>query len=82
MISDIEMPGEDGYMLIATVRRLEGQRGRRIPALALTAHAFAEDRERAVLSGFQAHMSKPVEPQNLVGTVGHLFRRSIEEAKV
>jgi PAS domain S-box-containing protein len=82
MVSDIEMPGEDGYMLIATVRRLEGQRGRRIPALALTAHAFAEDRKRAVLSGFQAHMSKPVEPQNLVGTVGHLFRRSIEEAKV
>jgi PAS domain S-box-containing protein len=75
LVSDIEMPREDGYMLIATLRRLEGERGRRIPALALTAHASAEDRERVLLSGFQAHLSKPVEPGKLVSAVGRLVQR-------
>jgi CheY-like chemotaxis protein/two-component sensor histidine kinase len=60
LVSDIGMPGEDGYDLIRKVRRLEASRGRHIPAIALTAYAAAEDRRRALEAGYEAHVAKPV----------------------
>jgi signal transduction histidine kinase/ActR/RegA family two-component response regulator len=63
-ISDIGLPGEDGYSVIARVRELPN--GRTVPAIALTAYAREEDRQRALESGFDAHMTKPVEPALLL----------------
>ncbi len=60
LVSDIGMPGEDGYDLIRKVRHLEATRGRHIPAIALTAYAAAEDRRRALEAGYEAHVAKPV----------------------
>ncbi len=74
LICDIAMPGKDGYELIREVRSRESQQGGRIPAIALTAHAKAEDRDRAVAAGFQMHVSKPVEPAELVRAVASLTR--------
>jgi CheY-like chemotaxis protein len=78
LISDIGMPGADGYDLIRQVRALPAEAGGRIPALALTAFARAEDRTRAVLAGYQVHLAKPVEPAELVALVGSLAGRSAE----
>jgi signal transduction histidine kinase len=65
VISDIEMPGEDGYSLIRKIRLLEPP-SQRVPAIALTAYTRSVDRVRALAAGFQTHMSKPVEPAELV----------------
>ena len=72
LISDIGMPGEDGYTLIRRVRALGAERGGRVPALALTAYARSEDRMRAVAAGYQMHVAKPVEPAELVMMVASL----------
>ena len=69
LISDIGMPGEDGYSLIRRVRSLGADRGGNIPAIALTAYARAEDRVKAVSAGFLMHVAKPVEPVELVTMV-------------
>jgi signal transduction histidine kinase/DNA-binding response OmpR family regulator len=69
LISDIGMPGEDGYDLIRTVRAIDSDQGGRIPAVALTAYARAEDRLRALSAGYQMHIAKPVEPAELVAVV-------------
>jgi PAS domain S-box-containing protein len=69
LISDIGLPGEDGYSLIARIRGLDGGNGASVPAIALTAFARSEDRTRALQAGFQAHLAKPVEPVELVATV-------------
>jgi PAS domain S-box-containing protein len=69
LISDIGLPGEDGYSLIARIRGLDGASGTSVPAIALTAFARSEDRTRALQAGFQAHLAKPVEPLELVATV-------------
>jgi signal transduction histidine kinase/CheY-like chemotaxis protein len=66
LISDIGMPGEDGYALIQKVRALPEERGGRIPAVALTAFARLEDRTRTLLAGFNMHVPKPVEPGELL----------------
>jgi PAS domain S-box-containing protein len=66
MVSDIGMPGQDGYDFIRTVRALELERGGTIPALALTGYASAEDAARARLAGYETHMAKPVAPSDLV----------------
>ena len=71
LISDIGMPEEDGYSLIARVRTRR-QSEKIIPAIALTAYAREEDRERAFSAGFQEHISKPVEPVSLIAAVGVL----------
>jgi signal transduction histidine kinase/ActR/RegA family two-component response regulator len=73
MISDIEMPGEDGYSLIQQVRSVEIRSGR-LPAIALTAHARTEDRMRALRSGYDAHVAKPVEINELVTVIESLAR--------
>ena len=65
LVSDIGMPGEDGYWLIKEVRLL----GDDLPAVALTAYASEADRERALAAGFQAHVSKPIDPAALISTV-------------
>ena len=63
LVSDIGLPGEDGYTLLRRVRALEEEGGARLPAVALTAYAQAEDRIRALTAGFQVHVTKPVEPR-------------------
>jgi len=75
LISDIGMPGEDGYSLIRRVRRLSSDAGGSIPAIALTAYASSEDRVQSVLAGFQHHLAKPVEPAELVAMVASLVPR-------
>lgn len=72
LISDIEMPGEDGYALIRKVRALPAEHGGQTPAMALTGLASAEDRARALRAGFQYHMAKPVEAGCLAAIVAAL----------
>ncbi len=76
LVSDIQMPGEDGYSLIRKVRLLETGRAASIPAIALTAHARVEDRMRALSSGYDAHVAKPVEPAELITVIASLVRRT------
>ncbi|MEZ0388028.1 MAG: ATP-binding protein, partial [Verrucomicrobium sp.] len=69
LISDIGMPEVDGYEFLKRVRALTPEQGGRTPAVALTAFARSEDRTRALRAGFLAHVSKPVEPSELVATI-------------
>jgi PAS domain S-box-containing protein len=74
LISDIAMPGEDGYSLIRRVRRLTGDRGHaRLPAVALTAFAGTVDKQRALDAGFDAHLGKPMDPELLRRTLRSLL---------
>jgi PAS domain S-box-containing protein len=72
LISDIGMPVEDGYQFIRAVRNLPVSQGGRTPAIALTAFAHSTDRTKALLAGYQRHLSKPVESHELIATVGSL----------
>jgi CheY-like chemotaxis protein len=72
LVSDIGMPGEDGYELLRKIRAREPERGGRIPAVALTAYARAEDARRALVTGYQMHLPKPVEPDLLAAAVASL----------
>jgi CheY-like chemotaxis protein/anti-sigma regulatory factor (Ser/Thr protein kinase) len=76
LISDIGMPGEDGYTFIRKVRALMSGGASRLPAVALTAYAGVEDRTRVLLAGFQSHVPKPVEPMELLAVLASLARRS------
>jgi PAS domain S-box-containing protein len=76
IISDIEMPAEDGYTLIKKIRELDPKEGGRTPAAALTAYARTEDRMRALMAGFQIHLPKPVEPAELIAVVANLAERT------
>jgi signal transduction histidine kinase/CheY-like chemotaxis protein len=69
IVSDIGMPERDGYQFIMDVRSLPAEQGGKIPAIALTAFARSEDRTRAMLAGYQVHVSKPIEPSELVATI-------------
>src|SRR5215831_3745942 len=75
MVTDIGMPGEDGYSLMRRVREWERGRGAHIPAVALTAYGRVEDRVRALSAGFQMHVAKPVEPAELAVVITSLIRR-------
>ena len=75
LVSDVGLPGEDGYSLIQQLRAWEGSRGSGLPAVALTAYARLEDRVAALRSGFDAHVHKPVEPVQLAELVKQLARR-------
>jgi CheY-like chemotaxis protein len=72
LVSDIAMPHQDGYSLVRRIRALDAQVGGGIPCVALTAFTRALDRERALAAGFTAHIGKPVDPAQLVATVGAL----------
>jgi signal transduction histidine kinase/CheY-like chemotaxis protein len=72
LISDIGMPAVDGYALIGRVRDMPAARARHTPSVALTAYASEEDRRRALAAGFDAHISKPVEPAELVSVIADL----------
>ncbi len=74
LISDIGMPGMDGYELIRQVRELPPDRGGLVPAIALTAYAGETDHERALSAGFNRHISKPVEPDQIVDAIANLIK--------
>jgi CheY-like chemotaxis protein len=80
LVADIAMPGEDGYSLIKRVRALDAARGGNTPAAALTAYASSEDRRRVLLSGFQIHLPKPIEPAELAAVVASLAGRTIKNS--
>ena len=79
LISDVSMPGRDGYELIRAVRSTTGPED--LPAAALTAYSRPEDAARAREAGFQMHLSKPVEPYELVKVVAQLAGRDVEPAR-
>jgi signal transduction histidine kinase/ActR/RegA family two-component response regulator len=81
LVSDIGMPGENGYSLMRTIRRLAPEHGGNIPALAVTAYASADDVKLALSAGFQAHRSKPIEPAELALAVGDLARGVLSDAR-
>ncbi|MDQ2856106.1 MAG: ATP-binding protein [Acidobacteriota bacterium] len=76
LVSDIQMPGEDGYELLRKVRTLETERGTCVIALAVTANAKAADRERSLSAGYQAHIAKPIDPTELVQMVAGLLNHN------
>jgi len=79
LLSDIEMPDENGYALIGRVRALAPEDGGAVPAAAMTAHGSREDRDRALAAGFQRHLPKPFQPADLFALVGDLAGRGALE---
>jgi PAS domain S-box-containing protein len=75
LVSDIGMPGEDGHALMRRIRTMTEGPARDIPAIALTAYARPEDRDKALRAGFQAHAAKPVDTAALIATVARLAQR-------
>lgn len=67
------MPATDGYTFIQKVRTLPPEQGGKIPAIALTAYAREQDRDRAIAAGFQIHLAKPVVSDELVEAIGQLI---------
>ncbi len=76
MLSDIAMPEIDGYMLMRQVKTLQAKQAKQIPAIALTAYAGEINQQQALESGFQRHLSKPIEPEELVKAIATLIGRS------
>jgi PAS domain S-box-containing protein len=79
LLSDIGMPGMDGYMLLRQVRVLPPERGGQIPAIALTAYAGEFDRQQALQAGFQRHLAKPIEPDELIKTIAALLSKNTHD---
>jgi len=75
VISDIGMPAEDGYALLAKLRALPSEVGGDVPAVALTAHAAADDAERSRAAGYECHLAKPIEPPSVVAALAALIAR-------
>jgi signal transduction histidine kinase/ActR/RegA family two-component response regulator len=76
LVSDIEMPGEDGYSLIRRVRALDAQRGGKTPAVALTAYGRAQDRMLSLTAGYSMHVPKPVDPAELTTIIASVAGRA------
>ncbi|MGE0127018.1 MAG: PAS domain S-box protein [Blastocatellales bacterium] len=76
IVTDLGMPGEDGYSLLRRVREWERERGLYTPVVALTAYGRTEDRVRALMAGFQTHIAKPVEPAELAVVIASIVRHS------
>ena len=72
LVSDIGLPVVDGYELIRRVRRLPAEEGGEVPAAAVSAFAASEDRRKALVAGYQCHLSKPIVPDELVSVVASL----------
>jgi signal transduction histidine kinase/ActR/RegA family two-component response regulator len=82
VLSDIGMPGEDGYSLARKIRALSDAMGGNTPMIALTAFARTEDRTRALIEGFNAHVAKPVEPSDLLDQIAALRFGAADRAPV
>jgi len=80
LLSDIGMPGENGYRLMRRIRALPSAQGGQIPAVAVTAYAREEDRMQALSAGFQMHISKPIEPRQLLKVIIQLAGRTASTA--
>ena len=80
LLSDIAMPGEDGYALIRRVRARDADHSGRIPAAALTAYATLEDRAKAIRAGYDEHIPKPVDPTRLIAAVALLVEAARQDA--
>jgi CheY-like chemotaxis protein len=80
LVADIGMPGEDGYSLIRKIRARPAAEGGSTPGIALTAYAGDANRRRALEAGFQQHMVKPVEPDELISAICHLASKGKEPA--
>jgi signal transduction histidine kinase/CheY-like chemotaxis protein len=78
VVSDIGMPGEDGYSLMKEIRARSAREGADVPAIALTAYASAADREAALAAGYQAHVAKPFEPAEVVRLIHDLTRPALQ----
>jgi signal transduction histidine kinase/ActR/RegA family two-component response regulator len=76
LVSNLRVPGEDGYAFIRRIRELGPEHGGGVPAVALTGYVGTEDRQHAFLAGFQAHLAKPVEPGELVAVIASLAGHS------
>ena len=76
LLSDVGMPDMDGFELIRRVRLLDKTRSGPIPAIAITAYARPEDRQRSLLAGFQMHLSKPIEARELIASIAGLLHLS------
>jgi CheY-like chemotaxis protein len=72
MVSDLGMAGMDGYEFVRSVRALAAEQGGATPAIALSAFARSEDRQRAYRAGFQMHVAKPVDPAELITIISAL----------
>jgi PAS domain S-box-containing protein len=77
LLSDLGMPDVNGFELIQRVREQERAHGGRLPAVALTAYAGQDDRDRALAAGFQAHVTKPIMPEDLVEVVARVVGRAV-----
>jgi signal transduction histidine kinase/ActR/RegA family two-component response regulator len=75
LVSDLAMPDEDGYSFIRDVRAIEGESGRRTPAIALSAYVRVQDRARAVAAGFNMFVEKPVDPEELISVIAGVTER-------
>jgi signal transduction histidine kinase len=81
IVSDIGMPGEDGYSLMRAIRSLDADRGGQVPAIAVTAYASARDSLAALAAGFHRHLPKPVDPAELVSAVGEALMQPAHHQK-
>ncbi|QHG18670.1 PAS domain-containing protein [Nostoc sp. ATCC 53789] len=81
LVSDIGMPEVDGYSLIQQIRTLSPEKGGKIPAIALTAYARVDDYQRAITSGYQRHVTKPLDPEELVQAVVALAQIKIGKSE-
>jgi signal transduction histidine kinase/ActR/RegA family two-component response regulator len=79
IVTDIEMPKEDGYSFIRRIRALPPEAGGKLPAAALTAYASASDRMKVLAAGFNMHVAKPVQPAELAMVVASLAGRQLDE---
>ncbi len=79
VVSDVCMPGEDGYSLIRRIRALPAERGGLVPAVAVTARARGEERRAALAAGFQMHAGKPIDPRELVSIVRTLSGWTVDD---
>lgn len=77
LIADLEMPGQDGFTLVRRIRELPPEKGGRTPAIALTGYASSQDKSKAVSAGFQSHISKPVQPPELLSTIAAVLRSGL-----
>jgi CheY-like chemotaxis protein len=76
VVSDVAMPGQDGYWLIREVRALDAVHRRRLPVIALTAHSETHGPSRTLGAGFDVHLQKPIDPWDLCRVIASLARRA------